>query len=144
MREKDNKVALLASRLKALEKDSFDSSARLKKEAEDYKQQFHNISRKCRLLQAKIESVPKPSPFKKPESPHIFLTIDEMSSRTLQTSLSPPRELLVAATGAKLSHSRPQQRPWMTPTARKAIPRPQSAPKVLESKSPAIKVTGKS
>jgi len=143
MREKDNKIGLLATRLKALEKDSFDSSARLKKEAEDYKQQFHNISRKCRLLQAKIESVPKPSPYKKPESPHI-LTIEEMTSRTLQTSLSPPRELLIAATGAKLSQSQAQRRPWMTPTARKAIPRPQSAPKMLESKSPAVKVVGKS
>lgn len=143
MKEKDNKLALLAARLKALEKDTFEGSARLKKEAEDYKQQFHNISRKYRFLQSKIDAIPKTSAYKKPESPQI-LTIEELPSRPLQTSLSPSREMLIAATRAKLSQSRTQQRTWMTPTSRKAVPRPQSAPKMLETKSPAVKVAGKS
>ena len=140
MKEKDSKIALLTGRLKALEKDSFDNTARLKKEAEDYKQQYHNASRKCRLLQSKIESHPKPSPYKKPESPQITI-IEEVSLRTIQNSLSPPRELVINATANKLSQSRAQQRPWLTPTAKKAAPRPQSAPKSMESK--AIKVVGK-
>ena len=149
MKEKDNKIALLSTRSKQLERDSFDNTARLKKEAEDYKQQFHQASRKCRLLQAKLEAVPKVGPAKKADgSPPMILTIEEVSVRTVQTSLSPPREMAFSAGVNKGSQVRTsaQTRPWLTPTAKKTkehAARPQSVPKIVESKTPSWKLSGK-
>ena len=40
LKDKESRIAVLSARVKQLERDHFDDSARMKKEAEDYRQQF--------------------------------------------------------------------------------------------------------
>lgn len=134
MKEKDNKLAVVSGRLKQLEKEHFDCTARLKREAEDYKQQFHMVSRKLRLV--KVDPKPHKAELASPSPPIIP---EEPVPKAF--SRSPSREVL---TTGKLSqprlHSAGKQ--WLTPNlkkAREAIPRPQSVSKTTEGKSGKVK-----
>ena len=99
LKDKESRIAVLSARVKQLERDHFDDSARMKKEAEDYRQQFHTASRKCRQLQARLDAQPK--------------AIDPLSPR-FPASLSPPRELLY---GLREIHSpvAGTARKWVSP-----------------------------
>jgi hypothetical protein len=134
MKEKDNKLAVVTARLKLLEKDHFDSTARLKREVEEYKQQFHMVSRKLRLV--KVD--PKPH---KAESTSSTPPIIPEEPVLKAFSRSPSREVL--NTG-KLSQPRmhTSAKQWLTPNmkkAKEAIPRPQSVSKTTEGKSGKVK-----
>lgn len=114
LKDKDSRIAVLSTRVKQLERDHFEAAARLKKEAEDYKQQYHTASRKCRQLQARLDAQPK--------------AIDPLSPR-FPASLSPPRELLY---GLREVHSPAAStaRKWVSPGVKcKKGARPNSAQK---------------
>lgn len=117
LKDKDSRIAVLTSRIKQLDRDHFDAAARMKKEAEDYKLQYHNVSRKCRQLQAKLDAQPK------------SMTIDPLSPR-FPASLSPPREALFY--GLRDAHSpvAGTARKWVSPglKGKKGV-RPNSAQK---------------
>ena len=136
MKEKDNKIAVLATRIKLMEREAFDLTTRLKKEAEDYKQQFHQISRKCRYLQAKMDVV-KCSPIK-----NISIeTIEELPSRPFQTSLSPQREV---SSSAKVPHARVStNKVLLSPKAKRQMIGHQSSPSIQEAKVTSLRFSGK-
>lgn len=117
LKDKESRIAVLTSRIKQLDRDHFDDTARMKRETEEYKLQYHNVSRKCRLLQAKLDAQPKAA------------VIDPLSPR-FPASLSPPREALLY--GLREAHSpvTGTARKWVSPglKGKKGL-RPNSAQK---------------
>ena len=134
MKDKDNRIAVLTTRVKQVERDNFDSISRLKKEAEDYKQQFHQASRKCRQLQAKVEAK-----LKKESSP-----TSEGSGRGFPGSLSPSRDSVYAVIAGGISPTAGASRAFLTPTSQKTMLRPRSASKSGEARALNLKFSGRS
>lgn len=116
LKDKDNRIAVLTSRVKQLERDNFDTTARLKREAEDYKQQYHSMSRKFRQLQTLLEAQPKPatSPLANDVSPRF------------PSSLSPTREVFTSKRAVQSPKA--GVRPWVSTVSKKGL-RPGSAHK---------------
>ena len=144
IKEKDNKLAVVMARVKQLEKENFEVAARLKKEAEEYKEQFHAVSRKLRQVQAKVESEKhgKTGSARKAETMSACTpppTILEESFPKHFTSSSPLRDSLTQP-ALKPTQPRPASatKQWLTPTTKKTrevIPRPQSVSKLADSRS---------
>lgn len=137
MKEKDNKIAILATRIKLKEREEFDQGTRLKKEAEDYKQQFHQASKKCRFLQMKLEAL-KTSPIKNSS----VETVEE--SRAIKTSLSPLREVGSAGKSQLSRVALTTSKAVLSPKPKRPIIGHQSSPSLLEAKLTNLRLSGKS